>query len=152
MFKKILLIIGILILSLFSLLLFINYRVQHSLYQKVFLSGIFPSPLPEGFYKGSVQALNTSWKGKVFDASHSAGINLFGDKKVYPFKTYKGKGLQDTNLDVLKINYNIPENPFWIRLILDEIVEIEPGKYLGKVHLNLIPHLPLSLGYFKLEN
>lgn len=118
---------------------------------KNFLKGTFPSPLPNGFYKGKVQNLNTKWKGKIFDASSSTGINLFGDKKVYPFKTYKGKGLQDKNLDVLKIDYNISENPFWIRFILDEIVQIAPGKYLGKVLLRLIPNFPFSLGYFKLE-
>ncbi len=119
--------------------------------KKNFLKGTYPSPLPNGFYKGTVQNLNTNWKGKIFDASSSAGVNLFGDKKVYPFKTYKGKGLQDKNLDVLKIDYNIPKNPFWLRFILDEIVQIDTDKYLGKVHLRLIPGLPFSLGYFRLE-
>ncbi len=119
--------------------------------KKDFPKGTFPSPLPDGFYKGTVQNLNTNWKGKIFDATNSSGINIFGDKKVYLFKTYKGKGLQDKNLDVLKIDYNLKENPFWLRFILDEIVQIAPGKYLGKVLLNLIPGLPFSLGYFWLE-
>jgi len=143
---------GLIILTILPILLLFykSWRVQHSSLQKVFLSGTFPSPLPDGFYKG-FENININWKGKEFDASASSGINLFGDKKVYPFKTYKGKGLQDKNLDVLKIDYNITKNPFWVRVILDEIVQTDKDKYLGKVHLKLIPNFPLSLGYFNLE-
>ncbi len=119
--------------------------------QKLFLSGKVPDPNPNGFYKGSLDGPKTFWQGKKFDAASSTGINLIGSKEVYPFKTYVAKGLKDKNLDVLKIDYNIPENPFWIRLILDEIVQISPNNYLGKVHLKIIPGLPFTLGYFRLE-
>lgn len=150
--KKILVVLVILAAVPFSLLLYRNWRVQNSYFQKVFLSGTFPSPLPDGFHIGSIQALDTSWKGKIFEATNSSGINVFGERKIYPFKTYKGKGLQDKNLDVLKIDYNVEGNPFWLKFILDEIVQNAPGKYTGKVHLNLIPGLPFSLSYFRLEN
>lgn len=53
--------------------------------------------------------------------------------------------------DVLKIDYAIPANPFWLRFILDEIVETEPGKLLGKVHIHLLPDLNFTLGFFTLE-
>ena len=132
-----------------SLGLFRTWQIQNSLNQKLFLNGKNPDK-PNGLYKGSVN-FKTSWEGKKFDASSSAGINIIGGKEKYPFKTYTGKGIRDKNLDVLKIDYNIPQNPLWLRFILDEIVEVDKDKYLGKVHLNLIPGLPLSLGYFRLE-
>ena len=127
-----------------------TWQVQNSSYQKLFLSGKIPDPLPNNLYKGSVN-FKTTWQGKKFDATNSAGINIIDNNEKYPFKTYTGKGLQDKNLDVFKIDYNIKENPLWLRFILDEIVEIEKNKFLGKVHINLIPGLPFSLGYFRLE-
>ncbi|TSC66197.1 MAG: hypothetical protein CEO21_242, partial [Microgenomates group bacterium Gr01-1014_80] len=83
------------------------------------------------------------------------GINIFkdtdGNQERYPFKTYTGKGLQD-NKEVLKIDYSANKDPWWLRFILDEIVETAPGKYLGKVHIQVLPGTGFSLGYFKLEN
>ena len=99
--------------------------------------------LPNGFYKGSV-GFKTSWEGKKFNAENSSGINLFDGQEKYPFKTYEEK-------DVLKIDYNLPENPFWVRLILDEIVEISKDKYLGTIKLRLIPGFPVTIGHFRLE-
>ncbi len=124
-------------------------QTQDSSNQKIFLSGKVPNPKPAGFYKGSV-SFKTTWQGKKFDASSSSGINLISGKEQYPFKTYIGIGIQDRSLDVYKIDYNIPQNPFWLRFILDEIVETSPGKYLGKVHINLFG-FPFSLGYFQLK-
>ncbi len=115
-----------------------------------FANGKVPSPLPNGFYKGSV-SFKTSWQGKKFNAKNSTGINLINDQEKYPFKTYIGKGIADRNLDVLKIDYNIPQNPWYLRFILDEIVETSPGHYLGKVHIKLFPSLGLTLGFFRLE-
>ena len=150
--KKILLVVSVVLLALFSLILYRNWRVQNSPYQEFFLTGTFPYPLPDGFHNGSIQALETPWKGKIFEASSSSGINVFeGDKKNYSFKIYKGKGLKDKNLDVLKIDYNLAENPFWVRFILDELVQNAPGKYTGKVHLLINPNFSLSLGFFRLE-
>ncbi len=148
---KLILIIPLILIVLPLLLgLIRTWKVQNSPNQKLFLKGHIPSPLPDGLYKGSVGNIKTGWEGKKFDASSSSGINLISGKEQYPFKTYAGKGLAD-NIDVLKIDYNLPQNPFWLRFILDEIVEVEKGKFLGKVHLNLIPGLPFSLGYFRLE-
>ena len=143
-------IVVILILSPIFFGLYKTWQTQNSPNQKLFLSGKISNPKPDGPYKGSVN-FKTSWQGKKFDASSSSGINLIDGKESYPFKTYTGKGLQDKNLDVFKIDYNIVQNPFWLRFILDEIVEVSPDKFLGKVHLKLIPALPFSVGYFRLE-
>ncbi len=140
-----------LILLPISFALFRTWQVQKSPNQKIFLSGHVPNPKPDGAYKGSVGNIKTGWQGKKFDATSSSGINLISGKKQYPFKTYTEKGLADKNLDVFKIDYNVPQNPLWLRLILDEIVEVSPNHYLGKVHLKIIPGLPFSLGYFNLE-
>jgi hypothetical protein len=118
--------------------------------QKLFLSGRVPSPLPNGFYKGSV-GMKTSWQGKKFDAKLQKGINIINGREVYPFRTYVGKGLRDKDLDVLKIDYNIPKNPFWLRFILDEIVQTSPNHFLGKVHIKLLPGVHFTLGFFRLE-
>jgi len=130
-------------------------KVQSATEQHVFLAGKIPTKAPDGIYKGSVKNVKTNWIGKKFHAKDSTGINNFreGDKTVekYPFRTYVAKGIQDTNKDVLKIDYNIASNPLWLRFILDEVVETQPNKLLGKVHIHLLPGIAFSMGYFMLE-
>ena len=126
-----------------------TWMVQNSSNQKLFLKGKIPDPKPNGLYKGFVN-FKTGWQGKKFDPTFATGINIIDGKEKYPFKTYISKGLTD-KIDVYKIDYNIAQNPLRLRFILDEIVEVGKEKYLGKVHLNLIPGLPFSLGYFRLE-
>lgn len=129
-------------------------QIQNKPQQKDFFGGSVPKELPNGLYKGTVN-LKTTWQGKRFDASSSAGINVFknGDKREekYPFKTYVGDGVQDKNLKVIKIDYSENQDPWWLKYILDEVVEVSSGKYLGKVHIIVIPGLPFTLGYFQLE-
>ncbi len=154
-----LLILGIiaLVLIILGILILIGiwrtWKVQSNPLQREFLKGKVPSNM-DGFYKGTVSGLKTNWQGKKFDASKSAGINIFkepdGNHGQYPFKTYIGKGLQD-KMDVLKIDYSDNSQPWWLRFILDELVETSSGKYLGKVHLQILPGIGFSLGYFKLE-
>ncbi len=132
----------------------ITIRTQKSADQKNFLAGTFPSPLPDGQYKGSAEVTG-SWVGKKFFATTQTGINLFRNKdgstrEQYPFKTYEGKGLRDSEISVFKIDYDVQANPFWVRPILDEMVEIAPGKYLGKIHYRF-PYFPISIGYFRQE-
>ncbi len=69
----------------------------------------------------------------------------------YYFKTWVGKGKKDANTDVFKLDYDLPENPFWIRAILDEVVEIAPQEYLGKIHVKALPGFWISIGYFGLQ-
>lgn len=99
------------------------------------------------------------WKGKVFDASAKAGRNLFdpsfrlplrtlwpsyredrtaegGRIAAFRFSTWSGPGRLDPAIEVGKIDYDLPESPgFLIRDILDEIVRIEDGVYLGQALL-----------------
>lgn len=123
--------------------------------QEAFANGTVPLPMPDGFLKGSVAGDQGSWKGKKMDAQHHTGLNIFageqGDEERYPFRTYLAKGLHDPELDVLRIDYDLPSNPFWLRRITDEIVQVESGTYLGKVHLRILPGYPFTMGYFRLE-
>jgi hypothetical protein len=110
--------------------------------------------LPNGFYAGSVAGPPVSWKGKKFDVSHSTGINVLtgpnGNVEKYPFITSVGPGVHD-NKQVIRIDYDVPQNPLWLRPILDELVEVTPGEYLGKMQLRIIPAFPFTLTYFTLK-
>ncbi len=124
--------------------------------QDVFMAGTLPVPLPEGFYAGRAEPVQGGWKGKIFDRAKSTGINLFAtrsgeEKKIYPFRTWQGKGLRDTDKEVLKIDYDLDENPFWLRPALDEVVQVRPGVLLGKLHYRMIPGFPFTITFFHLE-
>lgn len=132
-----------------------TWHIKYEPNQQEFLRGNLPNPKPDGFYQGSV-GFDVSWMGKKFDAQNDAGINVFKDKKgnqteKYPFKTWVGKGLFDPYSFVLKIDYDVKGNPFWVRWILDEIVQVGPNEYLGKVQLRIIPSFPFSVLYFELK-
>ncbi len=134
----------------------LTWQIQHDSRNKIFLNGIVPNPKPEGFYNGNFQEKKVSWIGKKFNSTNSTGINIFINKEgikseSYPFVTFVGKGLSDKNLDVFKIDYNISDNPFWLRFILDEIVEVKPNEYLGKLQLRVIPGYPFAIAYFELK-
>jgi len=151
------------LLILLVLLWLRTWQMKKEPNQPAFLSGRVPNPKPDGFYQGNA-GFKTSWSGKKFDAQNATGINVFLQQKnplfakslsltkeKYKFKTYVAKGLFDEHLLVLKLDYNTKGNPFWIRPILDEIVELTPGHYLGKMHIRLIPGFPFSVLYFELK-
>lgn len=129
-----------------------TWAAERGLNQQKFAEGKVPDPLPDGLYSG-FNSWQGPWIGKEFDAENSSGINVFrkdgSEVRKYPFKTSAGKGLRD-NVDVFKLDYNHSGAPFWLRPVLDEIVEIAPGRYLGKAHVR-IPGLRVTLGYFTLE-
>ncbi len=129
-----------------------SYTVNQSPDQQIFLKGTYPHPALDGPYKGSVKGWSGSWKGKQFTAS--GGINVFDEhgKEVlkYPFHIYKAHGLTDS-IEVLKIDYATNQNPWWLRPILDELVQVEPGKYLGKMQARIIPGFPFTVTFFRLE-
>jgi len=157
--------------------LLITFLVERSPYQKMFVEARAPDPAPDGFHPGEAHVLldkKTPWLGKSFNAQASIGFNIFtplgarilkfasplyrrfsvneeGNTRAYYFKTYVGKGKKDVNTDVFKLDYDMPENPFWIRAILDEVVEIAPRQYLGKIHLKVLPGFYVSIGYFGLR-
>jgi len=96
------------------------------------------------------------WKGKTFHPADGDGHNLFtsgGDRAIalafpgyggrssdetgpiaFRFVTIVGPSVTHPSVDVLRIDYrDLPENPGWpIRRILDELVEVEDGVFLGQ--------------------
>ncbi len=132
-----------------------SWQVEHSPRAQQFLNGTVPNPLPDGLYAGSVAGLTTSWKGKRFDAASSMGVNIFDAGNAaferYPFQTSVGAGVRVGGEQVLRIDYNIPQNPPWLHPILDEVVEVAPRQLLGKLQLRIIPGYPFMLGFFELK-
>jgi hypothetical protein len=99
------------------------------------------------------------WRGKTFDRSAQRGDNIF-TKDSYPlarlfnplyrgfvsdspntyrgfaFQTYTAPGLFDPDRTVLKIDYELKENPaLTVRRVLDELVQLDDDLYLGKAHV-----------------
>ncbi len=168
---------AIAVAGIFVLGWLITFLVERSPYQKRFVQGRAPDPPPNGFHPGAAHVLldkQTPWLGKSFDAQNQIGFNIFtpvgarilkmasplyqkfsvneeGNTRAYYFKTYVGKGKKDAGTDVFKLDYDMPENPFWIRAILDEVVEIAPQQYLGKIHLKVLPGFYATIGYFGLR-
>jgi hypothetical protein len=101
------------------------------------------------------------WTGKAFDAQAKEGRNVFtrgfrpiqrvlwpgvdmadagGDRTyaTFPFITWDGpSAFPPSGPDVLKIDYEHPQSPWLIRDILDELVRIEDGLYLGQALLRI---------------
>ncbi len=128
-----------------------TWQMDRDPLQAEFRAGTVPSPALNGPYRGSVPGYSVSWLGKKMTAPDNAGINVFSDGDRYPFATSVGPGLRDMDIQVLKIQYDVPGNPWWLRLVLDEMVQVGLGKYLGKVNVRIVPGLPFTIGYFRLE-
>lgn len=99
------------------------------------------------------------WLGKTFDASHQGGDNIFTKDsyllarlfnplyhgfiadgphtyRCFAFRTYAASGLFDKDRTVLKIDYDLKENPpLTVRRVLDELVQLDKHLYLGKAHV-----------------
>lgn len=151
-------IVGIIFGTLLFLGLMITWGIQNSNDNKLFLSGKVPNPLPDGFYNGVTSYyVIPSWKGKFFKAEDSSGVNIINDTlrvdtlERYPFETYIASGIKDKSKKVLRIDYDIKTNPWWLRLVVDEIIQIDDGKYLGKTHIRFLPGYPFTLATFRLE-
>ena len=107
----------------------------------------------------SVTAAWMPWLGKTFNASDQVGDNIFtrdsyvlarlvnpfyrdfitdkpGTYRGFAFRTYMAPGLTDPDRQVLKIDYDLKDNPaLTVRRVLDELVQIEDNLYLGKAHV-----------------
>jgi len=113
------------------------------------------------------------WLGKSFDPSSLTGVNRFSpdvripmrmlwpsyqairaDDEVIEAFTFRNRiesGVVDSDVKVLKIDYDFEPNPaLLIRRILDELVQVDEGLYLGKVLLRWRGSFR-TLGYFTLE-
>ena len=111
-------------------------------------------PAVDGIARG-ISEVWMPWLGKSFDPATERGANVLAPSArgplkalwpsyepeaarpdaidVFPFLTRRGSGEIDPEVEVLKIDYDIDENPtFLIRNILDELVELEAGFYLGR--------------------
>ena len=115
------------------------------------------------------------WQGKSFDAASSTGLNRFtggaAERRVmrilwpgyrpvsrtadrieaFQFRNRLEPGALDPGVRVYKIDYDFAANPgFIIRRILDELVQVEDGLYLGKV-LMRVGGRYRGIGFFMLE-
>jgi hypothetical protein len=82
------------------------------------------------------------WRGKAFShrsADLGDGINrirLGIDMKWYSFQTSIAPSVLD-NEPCLYLNYDLDENPWFIRRVRDELREVSPGLYMGPALLRL---------------
>lgn len=100
------------------------------------------------------------WLGKTFNSAQQSGENIFtqdsyslarffnpfyrgfvadGNKtyRGFAFRTYMAPGLSDPDRTVLKIDYDLDDNPsLTVRRILDELVQLDEQLYLGKAHVH----------------
>jgi hypothetical protein len=100
------------------------------------------------------------WKGKTFDSVSGQGRNIFADAvrrtmrftlpsytsvtregenlcTAFRFEMSVGPSAVFPDVDVLRIDYrDVEENPAWpIRQVLDELVAVDKGLYLGQALL-----------------
>ena len=134
------------------------------------LTRLFPSSIPE--IVGSL-LLNIwlPWKGKFFYPQEQLGDNIMSSKletfirflyrdfatakpadgkfHSFPFHTYAMPGMLD-QINVLQLNYDLPQNPPVVRKIIDEIVLVGNHEYLGKAYF-MDKNMPRLVGYFRLK-
>jgi hypothetical protein len=126
----------------------------------------------DGFVR-RVATLWMPWRGKIFDPASMTGVNRFtpdariplralwpgytpprvdrGRMEAFDFRNWVGPGAADPDLEVLKIDYDFEANPgLLIRRILDELVQIGDGLYLGKVLYRWRGEFR-PIGFFSLE-
>jgi len=92
------------------------------------------------------------WRGKSFaplGEGRGEGINrVISERwKLYRFETFVGPSRAGA-FDAVQLDYDLPSNPFFIRVIKDEIRELSPGLYLGQAWLDVgdAPTLALYFG------
>jgi hypothetical protein len=95
------------------------------------------------------------WRGKSFQphsATDGEGKNriLSERVKLFRFTTFVARSRAGA-FDAVQLDYDHPENPFFIRAIKDEIRELRPGLYLGQAWLRTGSKERLVL-YFGLQS
>jgi hypothetical protein len=116
------------------------------------------------------------WRGKVFDRGTQEGVNRFAQAaasrvalkavfpsytperstsdriEAFPFRNRVAPGELDPDVSVYKIDYDFEANPdLLIRRILDEIVQVAPGRYLGKILFRASGRF-YPIGFFSLRS
>jgi hypothetical protein len=94
------------------------------------------------------------WRGKSFSAlgpDKGEGKNrVISDKNHwFRFETSVGKS-RAGDFDAVQLDYDHPENPFFIRAIKDEVRRLSPGMYLGQAYVAANGKTTLAL-WFALE-
>jgi hypothetical protein len=111
------------------------------------------------------------WLGKAFDREAARGVNVLArwarpwmrvlwpsyvperelaDRiEAFPFRTWVGPSATGSGATVLKIDYGRGSNPRPVHSVLDELVQLEDGVYLGKVLLRRGPSYR-QVGFFRL--
>ena len=82
------------------------------------------------------------WRGKSFAVRRNGlggdGINrVFGDvspRRWFRFETFIGPSRAD-GAPAFQLDYDNPDNPFFIRAIKDEVRAVGPGLFLGQAYL-----------------
>lgn len=121
-----------------------------------------------------LKSLYMPWLGKTFDPDRAAGTNVLkpaarsqmkvlwpkyepretpgGTLEAFSFTTRIAPGRLDPTVDVLKIDYDLDENPsFIVRHVLDELVQIDDDLYLGKI-LYRMRNATTAVGFFCLRS
>ncbi len=129
---------------------------------------------PTDAFVRSFTGLYMPWLGKSFDRDAATGLNVLVKSakvpmkalwpsyepisesndtiEVFPFNTRVAPGAVDPGVEVLKIDYDFGANPnFLIRRILDELVRVEEGLYLGKILYRRDDSFK-PIGFFSLES
>jgi hypothetical protein len=129
---------------------------------------------PSDAFVRSFTGMYMPWLGKSFDREAGTGLNVLvksakapmktlwpsykpiseSDDRIeaFPFNTRIGPGAVDPDVQVLKIDYDFEANPgLLIRKILDELVQIDNGLYLGKILYRRGKSFK-PIGFFSLES
>jgi hypothetical protein len=142
--------------------------------EELWCTGLAPNPVPDGFMRGRALLLSWSepvdalarrvagphrrWEGKRFERGAARGVNVLrrpgggptDTVERFPFAMRVAPAATDPSRDVLAIDYDVPENPRWVRPVLDEAVEAAPGCFVGRIHLRWGASAH-PVGFFALE-
>jgi hypothetical protein len=93
-----------------------------------------------GFLKQFAADGPMPWQGKTFrplGKERGEGINrVFGNRaNWYRFETFVGPSRAGA-FDALQLDYDLSDNPFFVRPIKDEVREVAPGLWLGLAYLH----------------
>jgi len=84
-------------------------------------------------------------------STKGGGFNEFlGLIKIGDFITEDAQSILGDGQQVLRINYNRPGNPFWLKGLNDELKMLQPGFYLGRGVFRLGSYA-LNTFYFSVE-
>lgn len=122
--------------------------VRGDLVGRMLVSPIVSAPVAD-VLRGLARASFFPWRGKTFSPKTRDGgegwNRVFTDRNLwFRFTTSIGRSKAGA-FDALHLDYDHPENPFFIRAIQDEIREVAPGLWLGQAWLVVkgTPHLAL---------